>query len=210
MEALKERLRPYRDGMERKIALLVPARVHPNHLTSFRVVAILLLPLADYYDMSSKTAFWLVLLAGLSDALDGITARQRRQVTQLGTALDPVADKVFAGVCLFILWHRGMITSRVIYWMMAVEAHLIIIPVLSFAYRFFTDRPVLKEFHIRPNFFGKVKMILLALGFYCLFLAEAYHLPRFHNAGLWLVYSGLCIGAMALILYMLEWFNSKY
>jgi cardiolipin synthase len=39
-------------------------------------------------------AFWLFMIAGVSDAVDGIVARQFNARTMLGAYLDPVADKV--------------------------------------------------------------------------------------------------------------------
>lgn len=40
-------------------------------------------------------ALSLLLLAGVSDILDGYLARRRREVTATGAALDPIADKLF-------------------------------------------------------------------------------------------------------------------
>lgn len=52
-------------------------------------------------------AFWVTLAAGLSDALDGIIAKRFNLVTELGTFLDPVADKALL-VCLFVtLGYQG-------------------------------------------------------------------------------------------------------
>jgi len=46
-------------------------------------------------------AFWLVLAAGISDAVDGIIAKTFNQVTVLGGYLDPIADKTLL-VCTYI------------------------------------------------------------------------------------------------------------
>jgi len=46
-------------------------------------------------------AFWLVLAAGISDAVDGIIAKTFNQVTVLGGYLDPIADKALL-VCTYI------------------------------------------------------------------------------------------------------------
>ena len=40
-----------------------------------------------------QTAFWVLVVAGVSDAVDGIAARLLRARTRLGELLDPVADK---------------------------------------------------------------------------------------------------------------------
>ena len=52
-------------------------------------------------------AFWLTVAAAISDALDGIIAKQFDCITRLGAFLDPIADKGLL-VCLFIvLGHQG-------------------------------------------------------------------------------------------------------
>ena len=72
---LKQKVIQIKGRIERKIAVLVPSRIHPNHLTSFRLAVILLLPVAEFYALSAKIVFWLAVLGALSDSLDGITAR---------------------------------------------------------------------------------------------------------------------------------------
>ena len=62
----------------------------------------------------------LLILAGITDALDGYLARRAGKVTALGIALDPVADKLFAGIVTiglilfrdFPLWLAAMIIGR--------------------------------------------------------------------------------------------------
>lgn len=42
-------------------------------------------------------------IAGISDFLDGFLARRLNQISPLGIALDPIADKIFAGVVVILL-----------------------------------------------------------------------------------------------------------
>ena len=65
----------------------------PNLIT----VARLPLAAATVYcilEEDMATAFWLLVISGLSDALDGLTARWLDARTPLGSYLDPIADKV--------------------------------------------------------------------------------------------------------------------
>ncbi len=58
-------------------------------------------------------AFWLFLVAGLTDALDGVLARRLRVVDRFGTLLDPVADKaVMAAVYV-----TGALTGLLPWWL---------------------------------------------------------------------------------------------
>ena len=207
---IRPKLAAAREAFERKVAQFVPAKIHPNHLTSLRLAFILLLAVVEIYQISTRTVFWLVLIAGLSDALDGITARQRHQITPLGTALDPVADKLFTLVILIVLWQRGLVMETAIFWMLVLEGHLVIIPVLSFVYRVFSTSPPQRQFAIRPGIFGKIKMVCCVTGFCLILMGSGYLLPSIYQAGRILIYAGLFMSAMAMIHYVLDWFQEKY
>ncbi|MGH7407126.1 MAG: CDP-alcohol phosphatidyltransferase family protein [Candidatus Methylomirabilales bacterium] len=78
----------------------------PNSLTLIRVLlapAIVIQLLYDY----TGAAFLTFLLAGLTDALDGFLARTRRQRTELGRILDPLADKALLGSAFVTLGVLG-------------------------------------------------------------------------------------------------------
>ena len=64
----------------------------PNALTLARII---LVPLIVWLIISHEmaAAFVLFLLAGLSDAADGYLAKRFGWHTELGTYLDPIADK---------------------------------------------------------------------------------------------------------------------
>lgn len=60
---------------------------------------------------NSSAVFWalgLLALAGATDFLDGWAARARNEVSELGKALDPVADKLVILVTLIALISRGL------------------------------------------------------------------------------------------------------
>ncbi len=207
---LRQRLEQWKEWLERRVTYFVPSMVHPNHLTSARLAIILLLPVAEHYQISTKTLFWLLLLAGLSDALDGITARQRHQITPLGTALDPIADKLLVLVSVLLLWSRGFIGQMVLFWIFVLEGHLVVIPILSFIYRFFGTNPPQRHFAIRPSIFGKAKMWFYVVGFCMVLLGQAYESGGVVYVGRLIIFAGLMASAMAFIHYVLDWFQDKY
>ena len=48
-----------------------------------------------------------MIVAGITDALDGYLARKRGQITRLGIMLDPICDKIFAGLLvIFLILYR--------------------------------------------------------------------------------------------------------
>ncbi|MCH9024132.1 MAG: CDP-alcohol phosphatidyltransferase family protein [candidate division Zixibacteria bacterium] len=76
-----------------------------NLMSLFRIMVIPLL----WYFLSKPgrepalAAFFIVLLAAISDGLDGLLARLRDEESRLGMMLDPFADKVFAGALVILL-----------------------------------------------------------------------------------------------------------
>ena len=71
----------------------------PNLITFARLCAV---PVAVWLALRDQMqlVFWLFILAGLSDALDGWLAR-RLGPSRLGAVLDPMADKALL-ICMFI------------------------------------------------------------------------------------------------------------
>lgn len=77
----------------------------PNVLTLSRIAAIpLLVILASLGTAGSDLAACVVFsLAGITDYLDGRLARSRRQISDFGRMLDPIADKLLVASCLLML-----------------------------------------------------------------------------------------------------------
>ena len=74
----------------------------PNVITLLRIAAV---PGVAWLITQQKweAACWLFLAAAVSDGIDGFLARWLRQMTQLGAALDTVADKALGVVTLVTL-----------------------------------------------------------------------------------------------------------
>ena len=77
----------------------------PNLLTLSRIAAIpVLVVLTALHTPTGDLAALLVFaLAGITDYLDGRLARDRRQTSDVGRMLDPIADKLLVGAALMLL-----------------------------------------------------------------------------------------------------------
>jgi CDP-diacylglycerol---glycerol-3-phosphate 3-phosphatidyltransferase len=90
----------------------------PNALTVARIAAtplIAVLPLANSWTLR-LTAFVLFALAAITDYIDGYIARSRKQETDLGRLLDPLADKLLlvgTFVPMYLLASRFPFTTPV-------------------------------------------------------------------------------------------------
>lgn len=77
-----------------------------NLITVMRVV---LVPVIVWAMLSNQMqfAFFVFLLAGVSDAVDGAVARTFNQQTEFGTILDPIADKIMLVSVFVVLTYLG-------------------------------------------------------------------------------------------------------
>lgn len=73
-----------------------------NQLTIFRMVMIPLL-ITLLLNNLHGWALTVFILAGITDALDGVIARRYRQSSSIGAFLDPMADKLLMTACYIVL-----------------------------------------------------------------------------------------------------------
>lgn len=91
----------------------------PNFLT---IARILLIPLMVIFllDGELSSAFWVFVVAGITDGLDGFLARVLHQKTDFGAFIDPLADKLLLLTCYISLavlnflpkWLAVLVVSR--------------------------------------------------------------------------------------------------
>jgi cardiolipin synthase (CMP-forming) len=80
----------------------------PNQLTFLRLAFLPFFIIAIKYDRYAL-ALGILVVAGMSDGLDGLLARHLNQRTPLGAYLDPIADKLLLSSSYFILAFKGKI-----------------------------------------------------------------------------------------------------
>jgi cardiolipin synthase len=130
----------------------------PNVITLLRIAAV---PLVGWLILHERweAACWLFLAAAVSDGIDGLLARWLNQVTQLGAALDTVADKALGLVTLVMLTKVGAIPLWVTLAILLRDS-IIVLGALSY-------RGLAGHLEIHPTWLGKAHMFaeftLLAL-----------------------------------------------
>jgi cardiolipin synthase (CMP-forming) len=84
----------------------------PNMLTVFRMVLIPVFVTMLFY-RRFVLALAVFVCAGLTDGLDGLLARRFDQRSQLGTVLDPIADKLMMVTAFIVLSMRSIFPAPV-------------------------------------------------------------------------------------------------
>ncbi len=81
-------------------------RTVPNMLSVLRII--LIVPFVIFFlNKNYIAAAAMIILSGISDALDGFIARRFNQITEIGKMLDPLADKltlIAIMICILILF----------------------------------------------------------------------------------------------------------
>jgi CDP-diacylglycerol--glycerol-3-phosphate 3-phosphatidyltransferase len=95
----------------------------PNVLSIIRILLVPPLVVVLLTKIPDKE-WWglgLFLLAALMDFLDGYLARRRKQVTRLGTLLDPAADKILMSAAFISLVELGLAQAWIVVVIIARE-----------------------------------------------------------------------------------------
>jgi len=121
----------------------------PNVITMLRIAAV---PVVGWLILQQRweAACWLFLAAALSDGIDGLLARWLRQMTQLGAALDSVADKALGLVTLVMLTLEEAIPMWVTLAILLRDT-VIVLGALSY-------RGLAGHLEIHPTWLGKTHM----------------------------------------------------
>jgi cardiolipin synthase len=93
----------------------------PNLLSLSRVPLGLLL----FANASPGLRFTLIVLAALTDWMDGWLARRWGQSSALGALLDPIGDKAFAGCAVVVAWLEGCLTPAAVSLLLSREIALV-------------------------------------------------------------------------------------
>ena len=121
-----------------------------NQLTLLRLVFIPFVILSILYGQY-RTAFVLVLIAGVTDGMDGLLARRLGQQTTLGTYLDPISDKLLLNSAFVAL---GAVQQIPLWLVILVLSRDVIILTTSLVMILTTSRSVFP-----PSLYGKLTTV---------------------------------------------------
>jgi cardiolipin synthase len=157
----------------------------PNQLTLMRLFFIPFINIC-IVEHRYHAALILLVVAGLSDGLDGLAARLLHQKTKLGEYLDPIADKLLLS-SLFLV----MSSSRIIPWRYTVMVFSRDLGILVISALLYTVG--LRDF--RPGIFGKINTACQIAAVFFALLAKVYL-----NDWVWMTKQVLLYGVFAFTL----------
>ena len=119
----------------------------PNQITLLRLIFVPFVVI-NILDRNFKSALLLFVLAGLSDALDGLLARWLNQQSILGQYLDPIADKLLLSSTFLVLSFTKQIPWKYTVLVFSRDISIMLITAVLYI------TTSLRDF--RPSIFGKL------------------------------------------------------
>ncbi len=171
----------------------------PNALTMARLMMtplVLTLFLADMF----LAAFWVFVVAALTDAADGWIAKFFSVQTRLGAFIDPMADKVLIASIYLVLGIAGFVPQWVVVLVISRDILLVIGLLVTWI--------TYDQIWVAPLMVGKLTTFvqLVVAGF--VFFHIAFDIDRLFTGAL-INYGVYLVGALTLIsmaAYFLQWF----
>lgn len=136
--------------MEDRAVRVNPLRTAPNLLTLLRICMVPFL-VAVILNNHYALGFWLFVLAGLTDGLDGLLARALHQRSMLGHYLDPVADKLLLSTLFLVLLHKGLMPVTVTVLVFGRDVGILLVAAILYA--------AVGRREFRPSIFGKANTL---------------------------------------------------
>ena len=170
--------------------MLGQLRSFPNLLTLLRLSFIPFI-VSAILEGHYQVALTLFVLAGISDALDGVLARSLGQRTKLGEYLDPIADKLLISTLFLVLSSTHRIPWRIT--VIVFSRDIIILVVCTLVYA----TTSLRDFS--PSIFGKANTVvqIVALGATILVEVKSWlWVEVVKRVGLWTVFALTIVSAL--------------
>ena len=135
----------------------------PNLLTIVRIALVYPI-LNNIYLGNFEISIIYFVVASVTDGLDGFIARKMNWQTELGTLLDPVADKILLSGSIFILWLNQYIPFYIFVIFFSRDVAIL----LGAAIRM----TIIESDTPTPNFLGKLTTTLQIIYIAIIFLKE--------------------------------------
>lgn len=152
----------------------------PNQITLLRLGFIPVFLILCFYE-EYKWALLVLVVAGLSDGIDGSLARKLNQKSALGAYLDPIADKLLLSSSFIVL----AMAKKVAWWLtiMVLSRDVLLLVVAAVIILISGYQP------FPPSIYGKFTTFFQIVFVFAVVLAAAYPYPHWERVNNGLLYT---------------------
>ena len=177
----------------------------PNIITLIRIALVVPIGWLMWEDRYPE-ACALMVVAGVSDALDGYLARRFNWMTKLGATLDPLADKLLVAVVFIVFTLQGLIPLWIA---LIVLVRDFVIVAGATVYKVLYE-----EIKIAPTFLSKANTAMQLVTLILLMVAELEVGQRsalsINLANPWCFYALAILGVSSGVDYVIAWGNKAF
>ena len=173
-----------------------------NIITVLRILLVPIFLVILLTEMENKEiiAFFVFLIASISDAIDGYFARRLNQITELGKFLDPLADKLLVAAALLALVYLEFVAA----WVAAV---IIIREIFITGFRFYF---VVKDSSFSTSSLAKKKTLFQIIAISVLIMHSKFPNPEMtFNIGTIILYFALFLTVYSGIEYVMKYTRTR-
>lgn len=162
----------------------------PNILTIIRFI---LVPFVVIFSVSNHyiLAIAIILLASLTDILDGGIARKYNITSTFGKLMDPLADKFMQLAILFALYTKSIVPLWIVLVFFIKELALIIGAI--FLYK--------KDFVVSSNWYGKLATVLIYVALIFSMVIKQFNFDNLYNISQYIYYFAIALTVFSFAMY---------
>lgn len=194
-----------RDTIFSPVVKFLPSWVMPNHITSLRAILVALAIALFLLRCPLNVQVWVLVVAAVTDTLDGILARVREQKTRFGAYLDHACDWLLGMWTGILTLTHGLLPASFIVLIVILEIGIIILDRIR-ASRIDEQNPsrrlltiTMGPANFQLSIFARFQFFALLFGFFSLLLSHIWNLLIFRNIGFVSLYTAVCLGGLILI-----------
>ncbi len=187
------------------LLFLFPSWIKPNHITFSRFLLVCLAIVLYLAGSPLHYQTWVLVIAAVTDFIDGILARARQQFSRTGAYLDHATDwflGAWTGVLALI---NGLLPILFIVLIAVPQLGVMIIDRLRasrIAVKGKSERALtitMGAANFRPSSFNRLEFFILLLGFFLLLFGKAWTSPKLQKVGTVLLYAAALLAWYLLV-----------
>jgi phosphatidylglycerophosphate synthase len=179
------------------ILFVIPPWIKPNHITFSRFLLVCLAMGMFFAGSPIQHQAWVLVAAAVTDCLDGILARARKQISRKGAYLDHATDWFLGGWTGILVLINGLLPTLFILLIAVPQLGVLIIDRIR-ASRIGAEKKSERALAItmgaanfRPSSINRLQFFAILLGFFFLIFGQVWDASKLQQAGLACLYTAV-------------------